>query len=66
MPDVASVEYFTSINVPGTPPHKFNLKVGALIFFMSNIYFDRGFVNDKRGVFRGKLQGALLTLKILR
>ncbi|CAN0162147.1 unnamed protein product, partial [Ectocarpus sp. 12 AP-2014] len=37
MPVVASVEYLTSINVPGTPPHKFNLKVGALIFFISNI-----------------------------
>ncbi|CAN0261502.1 unnamed protein product, partial [Ectocarpus sp. 12 AP-2014] len=51
MPDV-SVEYLNSINVPGTPPHKLNLKVGSLIFFIRNINFDCGLVNGKRGVIR--------------
>ncbi|CAN0319192.1 unnamed protein product [Ectocarpus sp. 12 AP-2014] len=37
MPDVVSVEYLNSINVTGTPPHKLNLKVGALVFFIKNI-----------------------------
>ncbi|CAM9225750.1 unnamed protein product [Ectocarpus sp. 8 AP-2014] len=53
MPDVVSVAYLSSINVPGTPPHKLNLKVGALIVFIRNINFDCGLVNGKRGVVRG-------------
>ncbi|CAM9631222.1 unnamed protein product, partial [Ectocarpus sp. 6 AP-2014] len=53
MSDVVFVEYVDSISVPGTPPHKLNLKVGALIFFIRNINFDCGLVNGKRGVIRG-------------
>ncbi|CAN0228447.1 unnamed protein product [Ectocarpus sp. 12 AP-2014] len=42
MPHVVSVAYLNSIKVPGTPPYKLNLKVGALIFFITNIDFDCG------------------------
>ncbi|CBJ27855.1 conserved unknown protein [Ectocarpus siliculosus] len=55
MPDIVSLEYLNSINVPGTPPHKFNLKFGALIFFIRNINFDCGPVNGngERGLIEG-------------
>ena len=53
MPDVVSVEYLNSVNVPGTPPHDLPLKIGALVFFIRNINFDCGLVNGRRGVIRG-------------
>ena len=53
MPDVVSVEYLNSVNVPGTPPHDLPLKIGALVFFLRNINFDSGLVNGRRGVIRG-------------
>ncbi|CAN0463024.1 unnamed protein product, partial [Scytosiphon promiscuus] len=48
MPDVVSVEYLNTINVPGTPPHDLSLKLGALVFFIANINFDSGLVNGKQ------------------
>ncbi|CAM9160935.1 unnamed protein product [Ectocarpus sp. 13 AM-2016] len=42
-----------SMNVPGTPTHKLNLKIGAQIFFIRNINVVCGLLNGERGVFRG-------------
>ncbi|CAM9929635.1 unnamed protein product [Laminaria digitata] len=54
MPDVVSVEYLNSVQVPGTPPHDQHLKIGALVFFIRNINFDSGLVNGKkRRIIRG-------------
>lgn len=39
MPDVFSVQYLNSVQVPGAP-RDLNLKIGALIFFTRNIKFD--------------------------
>ena len=53
MPDVVSVEYLKKIDVAGSPPHDLSLKVGVLVFFIRDINFDSGLVNEKRGVIRG-------------
>ena len=45
MAEVASVEYLNKVNVPGTPPHDLQLKIGDLVMFMRNINFDSGLVN---------------------
>lgn len=31
MPNFVSVEYLNEVDVPGTPPHKLDLKLGSLI-----------------------------------
>ena len=59
MPDVVSVEYLNEVNVPGTPPHEPNLKLGCLIFFIRNINFDSGLVNGRKGIVRGISQHVL-------
>ena len=48
-----SVEYLNTANVPGTPPHDLQLKIGALVTFIRNINFDSGLVDGKKGVVRG-------------
>ena len=53
MPEVVSVGYFNTVNVPGTPPHDLQLRIGALVVFIININFDCGLVNGKKGVVRG-------------
>ena len=47
MPDVVSVEYLNEVDVPGTSPHKLHLKLGSLISFIRNIFFDSGLVNGR-------------------
>ena len=53
MPEVVSVEYLNTVTLPGTPPHDFQLKIGALEMFIRNINFDSGLVDGKKGVVRG-------------
>ncbi|CAN0338899.1 unnamed protein product, partial [Scytosiphon promiscuus] len=59
MPDVVSVEYLNSVQVPGTPHHDLHLKIGTLVFFIRNINFDSGLVNGKKGIIRGISQRVL-------
>ena len=53
MPEVVFVEYLNTVNVPGTPPHDLQLKIGALVMFIRNVNFDSGVVNGKKGMVRG-------------
>ena len=53
MPEVASVEYLNTVNVPGTPLHDLQLRIGALVMFIRNINFDNDLVNGIKGVVRG-------------
>ena len=61
MPEVVSVEYLNTVNVPGTPPHYLKLKIGALVMFIRNINFDSGLVNGKKGVVRGLSAKSLMS-----
>ena len=64
MPDVVSVEYLNEVDVPGTPPRKLHLKLGSLISFISNINFDSGLVNGRKGIIRG-ISRHVLDIKVI-
>ena len=61
MPEVVSVAYLNTVNVPGTPPHDLQLKIGALVMFIRNINFDNGLVNGKREWFEVFLRKWLMS-----
>ncbi|XP_072158483.1 uncharacterized protein [Bemisia tabaci] len=53
------LEFLNSITPSGLPPHKLNLKIGAIVMLIRNMNLGGGLVNGVRFIIRGMKQNSL-------